>query len=136
MEAKLSDFGSAKLAMEAKTTGSGAYVSAPGIWRYNIESVKTVKGGVYSYGVLLCEVTMGQFPLEERLPSMIEVIRDRWVFMHSLITACLQEHPDNRLTMSHVLTEHIGHSSIYTLCMHVFMIVPSPDSPLWSQVLG
>ena len=66
---------------------------------------QTAKVDVYSYGILVCEVTMGQFPLEERLPSMIQAIRDKWMFMHGLITACIQEHPDNRPAMSHVLTE-------------------------------
>ena len=104
-KAKLSDFGSAKLAMEAKTTGPGAPVyAAPEVMR-EIGIRQTAKVDVYSYGVLLCEVTMGQFPLEERLPSMIQAIRDRWVLMHGLITACMQEHPDNRPAMSHVLTE-------------------------------
>ena len=104
-KAKLSDFGSAKLAMEAKTKGPGAPVyAAPEVMR-EIGIRQTAKVDVYSYGILLCEVTMGQFPLEERLPSMIQAIRDKWVFMHGLITACIQEHPDNRPTMSHVLTE-------------------------------
>ena len=104
-KAKLSDFGSAKLAMEAKTTGPGAPVyAAPEVMR-EMGIRQTAKVDVYSYGILLCEVTMGQFPLEERLPSMIQAIQDRWVFMHGLITACIQEHPDNRPTMSHVLTE-------------------------------
>ena len=104
-KAKLSDFGSAKLAMEAKTTGPGALVyAAPEVLR-EIGIRQTAKVDVYSYGILLCEVTMGQFPLEERLPSMMQAIRDRWVFMHGLITACIQKHPDNRPTMSHVLTE-------------------------------
>ena len=104
-KAKLSDFGSAKLAMEAKTKGPGAPVyAAPEIMR-EMGIRQTAKVDVYSYGILVCEVTMGQFPLEERLPSMVQAIRDRWVFMHNLITACIQEHPDNRPTMSHVLTE-------------------------------
>ena len=70
-----------------------------------VEHVRHWSEKYVSYGILLCEVTMGQFPLEERLPSTIQAIWDRWAFMHSLITACIQEHPDNRPTMSHVLTE-------------------------------
>ena len=104
-KAKLSDFGSAKLVMEAKTTGPGAPVyAAPEVMR-EIGIRQTAKVDIYSYGILLCEVTMGQFPLEERLPSMIQAVQDRWVLMHDLIIACVQEHPDNRPTMSYVLTE-------------------------------
>ena len=104
-KAKLSDFGSAKLAMEARTTGPGAPVYAAPEVRQEIGIRQTAKVDVYSYGILVCEVTMGQFPMEKRLPSMLEAVQDRWVFMHGLITACIQEHPDNRPTMSYVLTE-------------------------------
>ena len=103
-KAKLSDFGSAKLAMEAKTTGPGAAVYAAPEVRQEMGIHQTAKVDVYSYGILLCEVTMEQFPMEKRLPSMIQAIRDRSMFIHGLITACIQEHPDNRPTMSHVLT--------------------------------
>ena len=104
-KAKLSDFGSAKLAMEAKTTGPGAAVYAAPEVRREMGIHQTAKVDVYSYGILLCEVTMEQFPMEKRLPSMIQAVQDRWVLMHGLIIACMQEHPDNRPTMSHVLTE-------------------------------
>ena len=104
-KAKLSDFGSAKLAMEAKTTGPGAAVYAAPEVRREMGIHQTAKVDVYSYGILLCEVTMEQFPMEKRLPNMMQAIRDRSVFIHGLITACIQEHPDNRPTMSHVLTE-------------------------------
>ena len=104
-KAKLSDFGSAKLAMEAKTTGPGAAVYAAPEVRREMGIHQTAKVDVYSYGILLREVTMGQFPMEKRLPSMIQAVQDRWVLMHGLIIACMQEHPDNRPTMSHVLTE-------------------------------
>ena len=104
-KAKLSDFGSAKLTMEAKTTGPGAAVYAAPEVRREMGIRQTAKVDVYSYGILVCEVTMEQFPMEKRLPSMMQAIRDRSVFIHGLITACIQEHPDNRPTMSHVLTE-------------------------------
>ena len=104
-KAKLSDFGSAKLAREAKTTGPGTLVYAAPEVLHEIGIRQTAKVDIYSYGVLLCEVTMGQFPQQERLPSMIQAIRDRSVFIHGLITACIQEHPDKRPTMSYVLTE-------------------------------
>jgi len=102
-KAKLSNFGSAKLATEAKTTGPGAPAyTAPEV-RKEIGIRQTAKLDVYSYGVLLCEVIVGQFPMEGSLPSMMQVVRNRWPFMHGLVTSCIQEHPDSRPTMSYVL---------------------------------
>ena len=104
-KAKLSDFGSAKLATKAKTKGPGAPVySAPEILK-EMGIPQTAKVDVYSYGVLLCEVTVEQFPDEESLASMMQVIQGKWAFMHCLITSCVQNHPDSRPTMSYVLSE-------------------------------
>ena len=104
-KAKLSDFGSAKLAIEAKTKGPGAPVySAPEILK-EMGIYQTAKVDVYSYGILLCEVTVEQFPDEESLPSMIQAVQGKWAFMHRLITSCVQYHPDNRPTMSYILSE-------------------------------
>ena len=104
-KAKLSDFGSAKLAIEAKSTAPGAPVySAPEV-RKEMGIPQTPKLDVYSYGILLCEVTEEQFPDEESLPSMIQAVQGKWAFMHRLITSCVQYHPDKRPTMSYVLGE-------------------------------
>ena len=104
-KAKLSDFGSAKLAIEAKTTGPGAPAyTAPEVQR-EMGICQTAKLDVYSYGILLCEVIVEQFPMDGSLPSMVQTVRSRWPFMHGLVTSCIQEHPDNRPTMSYVLGE-------------------------------
>ena len=104
-KAKLSDFGSAKLAIEAKTTAPGAPVySAPEV-RKEMGIRQTSKLDVYSYGILLCEVTTEQFPDEESLPSMTKEVQGKWPFMHCLITSCVQDHPYSRPTMSYVLSE-------------------------------
>ena len=104
-KAKLSDFGSAKLAIEAKSTAPGAPVySAPEV-RKEMGIRQTAKLDVYSYGILLCEVTVEQFPGEKSLPSMMQVVRCKWAFIHCLISSCIQSHPDRRPTMSYVLSE-------------------------------
>ena len=103
--AKLSDFGSAKHAIEAKTTGPGAPVYAAPEVRRESGIRQTAKLDVYSYGILLCEVILGQFPIEEKLLSMMQVIQSRWAFMHGLIVSCVQVHPDKRPAMSFVLSE-------------------------------
>ena len=104
-KAKLSDFGSAKLAIEAKTTAPGTLVySAPEV-KNQIGIRQTAKIDVYSYGILLCEVIVEQFPDEESFLSMMQMVQGKWGFMHCLITSCVQYHPDNRPTMSYVLGE-------------------------------
>ena len=104
-KAKLSDFGSAKLAIEAKTKGPGAPVySAPEILK-EMGIRQTTKVDVYSYGILLCEVTVEQFPDEESIPSMMQVVQGKWPFMYCLISSCIQDHPDKRPTMSYILSE-------------------------------
>ena len=104
-KAKLSDFGSAKLAIEAKTTAPGAPVYSASEVRKEMRIPQTAKLDVYSYGILLCEVTEEQFPDEESLPSMMQEVQGKWAFMYRLITACVQDRPDNRPTMSYILTE-------------------------------
>ena len=104
-KAKLSDFGSAKLAIEAKTTAPGAPVySAPEV-RKEMRIPQTAKLDVYSYGILLCEVTVEQFPDKESLPSMMQEVQDKWAFLHRLINSCIQNRPDRRPTMSYILSE-------------------------------
>ena len=66
---------------------------------------QTAKIDVYSYGILLCEVTKERFPDEESIPSMMKLIRDKWASMHRLINSCIQHHPYRQPAMSYVLGE-------------------------------
>ena len=66
---------------------------------------QTAKIDVYSFGILLCEVTVEQLPDEESFLSMMQTVQGKWAFMHRLITSCVQDHPDKRPTMSYILTE-------------------------------
>ena len=112
-KAKLSDFGSAKLAREATTTGPGAPVYAAPEVRTQTGIPQSAKVDVYSYGILLCEVTVGRFPTKTRFPDMLQTIKETWSFMYTLITTCIQEHPDNRPTMASIL--HKVNSQLHVL---------------------
>ena len=104
-KAKLSDFWSPKLAIEAKTTAPGAFVYAAPEVKREMGIPQTAKIDVYSYGILLCEATVEQFPDKESLPGMIQEIQGKWAFMHRLIKSCTQNRPDRRPTMSYILSE-------------------------------
>ena len=101
-KAKLSDLRSAKLAIKAKTGGPGTPVyTSPEIPKEG--SRQTAKVDVYSFVVLLCEVILGRFPEEGKLPTMIEDVRGRYATLHGLITSCTQRKPKHRPAMSTVL---------------------------------
>ena len=106
-KAKLSDLGSTKLAIEAKTAGTGtpALHSPRNPERREKKNKQTAKVDVYSFGVLLCEVILGRFPEEGRLPTMIEAVRGRCPApaLHGLITYCTHKKPRHRPAMSTVL---------------------------------
>ena len=104
-KAKLSDFGSAKVAAEAHTVGPGAMVyAAPEVHeRSGIQ--QTPKVDVYSYGVLVCEVTVGEFPNEIKYASMVRSIKASWPNIFHLVTSCTSALPGNRPTMANILTE-------------------------------
>ena len=106
-KAKLSDFGSAKLAAQATTVGPGAIVyAAPEVRGCTPTGIpQSPKVDVYSYGILLCEVTVGRFPIEESFPDMLETVRKTWSSIHTIITICTQEDPGNRPTMANILDD-------------------------------
>ena len=107
--AKVSDFGSANLAKLAKTMGEGAIIyTAPETFPRRLSTrshppPQTTKIDVYSYGVLLCEVIMSQFPDPERFWDMLQQVKQQWPFMHKLIVSCTSENADERPTMAEVL---------------------------------
>ena len=103
--AKLGDFESPEFAMESKGIGRGSPVyAAPEVTR-EMGIPHTGKVDVYCYGILPCEVTVEQFPLEEIFPSMMQEVQGKWAFMYHLISSCVRNHPDNRPTMSYILRE-------------------------------
>ena len=106
--AKVSDFGSANLARLSRTAGEGAIVyTAPEAFPQTDPEARrkphTVKIDVYSYGILLCEVTTGTFPDPEQYLDMLEQIKHQSIHMYRLIVSCTKQNPDKRPTMACVL---------------------------------
>ena len=96
---KVSDFGSAKLAREAKTANPGAVVySAPEAFSAITESQRerkqTTKLDVYSFGILLCEVMTCQFPSNcSMFDEMMKQVSTTSPLIYDLICCCTQKQP-------------------------------------------
>ena len=100
---KLSDFGSANLARYATTPGAGALVySAPEAFARGQQSPKI---DVYSYGKLFCEVYTSKFPDPDAFPSLLQSVAHEWPIIHQTITACVEDDPSNRPTMSRIVDQ-------------------------------
>ena len=110
-KAKLSDFGSANWAKEASTIGEGAIVyTAPEAYpvhpsHHHMLPPQTTKMDVYSYGILLCEVTMRELPIPEHLNEMKEIIKTKHFLLHSVVLKCTKDNPVERPTMATVLED-------------------------------
>ena len=106
--AKLSDLGSANLAREAYTMNEGARVyCAPEAFTFDAnarsQGTLTPKVDVYSYGVMLCEVSTSTFPDGAQIPTMLARVRHEWPQLHQLIVACTNPSPEQRPTMANML---------------------------------
>ena len=110
-KAKLSDFGSANWAKEASTMGEGAIVyTAPEAYpippSLDVQPPpQTTKIDVYSYGILLCEVTLSEFPNPATFREMKAKMKAKNVFLHSLMLKCTQAEPTQRPKMTTILKE-------------------------------
>ena len=120
--AKISDFGSAKLAQFAVTKGPGAPAySAPeaclsGMSRGS-KKKQTPKMDVFSYGVLLCEAITCWFPdSEEVCEAMLRQVYSisdiprgsrstQGHLLHALIDSCRDDDPLKRPTMNEVIKQ-------------------------------
>ncbi|KAL5467172.1 hypothetical protein EMCRGX_G031364 [Ephydatia muelleri] len=108
-KAKLSDFGSANWAKEASTMGEGAIVyTAPEAYpvhpSLNVKlPPQTTKIDVYSYGILLCEVALREFPDPATLHEMKAKMKAKHPILHSLVLKCTENEPEQRPTMSIIL---------------------------------
>ena len=108
-KAKVSDFGSANLVRLATTLGEGALVyTAPEAFPLPPYSPaprlpQTPKIDVYSYGVLLCEVVLAQFPDSDSFSVMVGRVSGVWPLMHELIVDCIKYSPVERPSMADIL---------------------------------
>ena len=67
--------------------------------------MQSVKIDVYSYGVVLCEVSASQFPSADKYRDMIRQVQREQPQMYALIVRCTKKDPKNRPTMAEVLLE-------------------------------
>ena len=69
------------------------------------EKKQSPKADVFSYGILLCETLTCQFPAHGVFRKLMEQVRSRERFLHSLITSCVEKNPEKRPTMERVIEQ-------------------------------
>ena len=119
--AKISDFGSAKIAQFAVTKGPGAFAySAPEAFQSitNPDAItrQTPKMDVFSYGVLLCEAITCRFPDRDAFQDMLRQVyrisdiprgsrSTQGHLLHALILSSCNDDPSKRPTMNEVIKQ-------------------------------
>ena len=58
---------------------------------------------MYSFGALLCEMSIGKMPDPDRREEQVAMVTDR--MFRALIRRCLQQNPQDRPTMEHIIGE-------------------------------
>ena len=106
-KAKLSDFGSANLIRLATTPAEGAVTySAPEV-RTEACNQQTPKMDVYSFGVLLCEISLCRFPPDPRefAAFLASVWESADPHLYELAQNCTRCDPEERPSMRDMLTQ-------------------------------
>ncbi len=105
---KVSDLGSANFLQHAHTMGEGAIIySPPEVIPQPLARPppQTVKIDVYSYGIVLAEVTASRFPSQDNFPEMFERIKRERPAVYELILHCIEREPSHRPSMAQVMVE-------------------------------
>ena len=111
--AKLSDFGSANIARKSFTQAPGAAVyGAPEALAVSVVNIakkkpQTTKVDVFSYGILVCEVMIGQFPDIEQFHAMLQSVLGSHPPLGQLVQDCISEDPADRPTMKIVISNSL-----------------------------
>ena len=105
---KVSDLGSANFLQHAQTMGEGAIIYSPPEvipQPFARPPPQTVKIDLYSYGIVLAEVTASRFPSQDNFPDMFERIERERPAVYELIVHCTKRDPSDRPSMVEVLVE-------------------------------
>ena len=104
---KISDFGSAKSVQLAVTKVPGAVVYSPPEAHQTVATVsrkQTTKMDSFSYGVLLCEMLLCQFPSIETFSHFLgQVKASSPKSLYGLIVSCISEEPEKRPVMEKII---------------------------------
>ena len=101
-KAKLSDFGSSNFARLVKTAGPGNFTyAAP---ESSDPELQSPKMDVFSYGILLLEMSHGYFPDVQKRQELIQKLT--WSILKTMIMECTAKDPKHRPSMADVLIKH------------------------------
>ena len=106
---KVSDLGSANFLQHARTAAEGAIIYSPPEvipQTYSFDTVpppQTVKIDVFSFGIVMAEVTISLIP--ENLREILPQLQREHPALYQLIDQCIKRDPTDRPKMAEVLVE-------------------------------
>ena len=99
--AKVSDYGSANFMNAVATPNPGSPVYAAPEARYPEQ--QSPKMDTFSYGVLLVEMCIREFPESSRAQREAQILQIQWAAMVSLVRRCTSERPADRPSMGDIM---------------------------------